>query len=115
MATEIDASSVCSGADCPTCRLYRERLGISPVQRDFDYYIGEATKAEQRSGLLWKCVNAYIRGVLQQCQQDGKSLLDAAEIIRKSAGPEKKNEPTSMINLRAAARQIKAGEALVLI
>jgi hypothetical protein len=113
MKTQTDASISCSGPDCPVCKIYRDRIN-API-RGFDYYIDAASKAEQRSNLLWQCVNAYIRGVLQQCQKDGKTLIDAVEIIRKSAGPKKKNEPTSMMNLRIAARQIETGQDLVLI
>ena len=82
--------------------------------RDFAYYIDEAGKAEKRSNGLWQCVNAYIRGVLIRCKEEGKTLKDAAEILKKS-GRKKKGEPSSMSNLRGAARQIEHNEDLVLI
>ena len=81
--------------------------------RDFAYYIEEAGKAEKRSNGLWQCVNAYIRGVLIRCKEEGKTLKDAAEILKKSG--RKKGEPVSMSNLRGAARQIERDEDLVLI
>lgn len=81
----------------------------NPV-RDFEYYIAEASKAEQRSEFLWKAVASYIRGVLQRCQREGKTLAEAADILTKAAGKPKKNEPSSWGNMRTAARQIRDGE-----
>jgi hypothetical protein len=85
------------------------------VKKDFDYYIGEAKKAEERSKEMWLCANSYIRGVLERCKQEGKTLQQAADIMDKSAGKKKDNTITSLGNLRTAARQIRAGEKLVLL
>ena len=85
------------------------------MNRDFDYYIREAQKAEQRSNMLWQVANRYIWSVLERAKAEGKTLLDAAAILEKSAGRKSKNEPVSLCNVRVAARQIQAGEELVLL
>jgi len=85
------------------------------MNRDIDYYIGKASEAEKRSNGLWMCVNAYIRGVLERAKADGMPLSVAASILERSAGRKAKNEPVSIDSLRAAARQIRAGEEMVLL
>jgi len=85
------------------------------MNRDIDYYIGKASEAEKRSNGLWICANAYIRGVLERAKGNGMTLLDVAAILERSAGRKSKNEPVSIGSLRAAARQIRDGEELVLL
>ena len=85
------------------------------AKRDFDYYIAEAQKAENRSVALWKGINQCIRTVLETQRKKGNSLNFVANALDEIAGPENKNEPVSIGNLRVAARQIRARKELVLI
>jgi hypothetical protein len=82
---------------------------------DYDYYIAEAKKAVARSNGLWATVNGYILSMLELGKTNQTPLEEVAEILKGQAGRRRKNEATSMENLRAAARQIKAGENLVLL
>ena len=83
--------------------------------RDFDYYIKAAEEAEKRSNMLWQHINRYILQVLQKAKAEGKSLVYAAGILERAGGKKSKNEPVAFCNLRMAAKQIKAGEELVLL
>ena len=85
------------------------------MNHDFEYYIKAAKEKADRSYNLWQCVNRYIYSVLVRCQKEEKTLMDAAAILDKSAGKKKRDEPTAMMNFRIAARQIRAGEDLLLL
>jgi hypothetical protein len=82
------------------------------TERDFDYYIAEAQKAEDRSYDLWKGVNQCIRSVLETQRKKGKSLNFVADALDEIAGDAKM---TCVNNLRIAAKQIRARKELVLI
>jgi len=101
-----------SGRYCYVCN---QCVVNAKKPRDFDYYIGKAQEAEKRSNMLWQAAYGYIRGVLERAKSEGKTLLDAAAILEKSAGKKSKNEPVSIGSFRVAARQIRAGEVLVLL
>lgn len=64
-----------------------------------------------RSSMLWLNVNTYILRVLQS----GMSREDMVSVLRQSAGPEKKDEPVSIGNLRTAADQLECGEKVVVL
>jgi len=87
------------------------------MKRDFDYYIAEAYKAEQRSNGLWRGINQCIRSVLEVQKRKGTSLNKVPAILEYIAGPKKKRQGdmVSINNLRIAAKQIRAGAELVLI
>jgi hypothetical protein len=85
------------------------------MSKNFEYYIGVAQEAEKRSNGLWKVANRYIWSVLERAKSEGKTLDVAAKILEKVAGKKSKDEPVSFCNIRNAAKQIKAGEDLVLL
>jgi hypothetical protein len=82
------------------------------AKRDFDYYIAEAQKAEDRSYGLWKGINQCIRSVLETQRKKDKSLNFVADVLDEIAGDAK---ITCVNNLRTAAKQIRARKELVLI
>ena len=86
------------------------------MNMDFNTYIRQAQKAEDRSTGLWLAVNQAIRSTLETQQKRGKTLDEVADMLIEIAGRKKKRgEPVSVGNLRTAAKQIRARERLSLL
>ncbi len=84
------------------------------MTRDFDYYIGAAQEAHQRSTDVWKLMNGLIAEVLKTSRRRGKTLRETADILNKIAGPKKRGGLKAIDNLRITARQIRADRELTL-
>jgi hypothetical protein len=60
---------------------------------------------------LWAPVNQYIANILAM----DIPVEDMVKTLRNAAGKEKKNEPTSLSNIRAAANQLSRGELISIL
>ena len=85
---------------------------MKKVNRDYDYYISEARKAEDGSHGLWKGINQCIRSVLESQKKAGTPLSKIPKILREIAGVKKKHtgDMVALDNFRIVAKQIELGK-----